>query len=186
MKRTEEERDKMLIELYEGEKSRNFMLHIIRAYAKLDKVKKVVTFREKQRNRCVICGDKLIDVDGALKIVTENADAIAEKFVESVKTMVDGGMRDDSAFDKYYKGQTLAFEGDGTDTCVCSHCAVAVSKFTMRKLLEKDKGVHRAVSAEIQKDRPGFEPRHVHANVAASQTMAEAKGFDKLLAKFGK
>ena len=62
----------------------------------------------------------------------------------------------------------------------------AVAHKNLQELLEKDKGVHRAVSAEIQKDRPGFEPRHVHANVAASQTMAEAKGFDKLLAKFGK
>lgn len=187
MRLNEQERDKLCADLYEGEKSRNFMLHLVRAYAKLDKVKKVWDFREKQKHRCAVCETKLFDITGGLKILQENNQAIGEAMLAGMKAALNGEHPKDHPLSKFYKGQAQAYEGDETDTCVCISCATAISNFTLRKLTEDDKGIARTVKSMIDKENGVVrEPRTEHRNIPAAYSLADAPGFDKLLAKFGK
>ncbi len=185
MKRTDEERDKLCLDLYEGENSRNFMLHLVRAYSKLEKVKKVFTFREKQRKRCAICDARLLSVEDAIKVANENSKAMSEDMLAAIRAQVEGVVPKEHPLAKYYKGQTLAYEGDATDTCVCIECALAVNRFTVSKLLAEDRGISRTVRDMREKEQGIVrQPRHVHKNVPASTPLAEAPGFTEMLQKF--
>lgn len=187
MKRTDEERDKLCLDLYEGENSRNFMLHLVRAYSKLEKVKKVFAFREKQRKRCTVCDARLLSVEDAIKVVAENSKAMSEDVVAAVKAQVDGVLPKEHPLSKYYKGQTLAYEGDATDTCVCVECAVAINRFTMQRLLAEDKGITRVVRDMREKEQGIVrQPKYAHQNVPAGQPLSEAPGFSEMLKKFGR
>ena len=90
MKKTEEERQQICLDLYEGEKSRNFMLHMVRAYSKMGNVKPVLAFREKQKAKCALCDDKLMDANGAVKAIGETTMEVLivadEKPVEKLKS----------------------------------------------------------------------------------------------------
>lgn len=184
MKITDEERDKLCLDLYEEEKSRNFMLHLVRAYSRLEKVKKVFAFREKQRKRCTICDAKLLCVDDAIKVVAENSKAMSDAVMSEVKAQLEGLVQKEHPLAKYYKGQTLAYEGDATDTCVCVECAIAINRFTMRNLLNGDKGISRAVNDMREKEQGIVrQPKYAHHNVPASQSLAEASGFSEMLEK---
>ena len=185
MKRTDEERDKLCLDLYEGENSRNFMLHLVRAYSKLEKVKKVFAFREKQRKRCTVCDARLLSVAEAIDVVAQNGKAMAEDAVAAVKAQVDGVLPKEHPLAKYYKGQTLAYEGDATDTCVCVECALAINRFTVKRLLDEDRGITRVVRNMREKEQGIVrQPRHVHQNVPASTPLAEAPGFAEMMQKF--
>ena len=187
MKRTDEDRDKLCLSLYEGEKSRNFMLHLVRAYANLNKVKKVIEFKEKQKHRCAICDAKLLSIDEALDVVAKNGTAMGEDMVKSVKAKLDGIPEPEHPLAKYYKGQTLALEGDSTDTCVCIECAVAVNRFALTRSLNGDKGINKTLTSMREKDAGIVrEPRYVYKNVQAAVSLKDAPGFSKLLTTFKK
>jgi hypothetical protein len=187
MRRTDEDRDRLCNDLYDGEKSRNFMLHMVRAYSKLDKIKKIVEFGEKQRRKCTICDVGLLSIDEAVRTLAENGKAIAEDMASNLKAQVDGAVAPDHPLAKYYKGKTLAYGADGTDTCVCLKCATAIHRFTLRKLLDGDRSVNRTVKDMIDRENGvSREPRRQHDNVYSGQRMGDLPGFDKLLRKFGK
>lgn len=187
MKRTKEERRKLCGDLYAGENSRNFMLHMIRAYAKLDLIKPVVEFREKQRHKCAICDVKLLSMDDAIKTASENSKEMTDAVIADVKLRLNGVMPAEHPLAKFYKGQTLAYEGDSTDTCVCVECAVAINEFTTAMILNGDRGVNRTVSSMLDKQNVVVkEERKEHRNVQATQSLADAPGFSKLLEVFKK
>lgn len=181
MRMTEEARLRLCNEMFEGEKSRNFMLHLVRAYSKPDKVKKLLQFGEKQKHKCTMCDAKLVNLDEAFEVMRENGNKIADDFVESMKQRLDGVVPADNPLAKYYKGKTLAYGAEGTDTCMCIECVIAVHKFTLAKLLETDRTIHRTVKDMMDRENGVVrEQRPQHINVFAGTALGDLPGFDKL------
>lgn len=173
---TESNRDKKCVELYGGEKSKSFMLHLVRAYAPLQNVKPVRKFKEGQRSRCAICGAKLADFEqmlnaGDTQVVTDD---VMEELIATVTlnhTMVAGNVQ-------------IAFEGDETSTCLCADCVKAVNKFTTNACVSGDPVINRTVTSMRDKaEGRSPKPKYRYQSSTEVQTLADLPGFRELLTK---
>lgn len=173
---TESDRDKKCADLYAGEKSRSFMLHLVRAYAFIPNVKPVSKFKEGQRSRCATCGAKLADFHGMLNVGDTQVvtDEVMKELISKVDVnhdMVAGNLR-------------IAFEGDETSTCLCADCVKAVNKFATNACAAGDPVINRTVSSMRDKAL-GAEPKPKYRYQSSTevQTLADLPGFSQLLEK---
>lgn len=187
MIKTHEERLKKCFDLYEGEKSRNFMLHMTRAYSFWKSVNRVFAFREQQRHKCALCDIKLASVTEAAEHAFKDEAARAASLA-IMKSAANIEQPVDETLAKH--AVKIAYEGDGTDTCLCDECAVAVKEFAMKSVLDGDKRINRIITELREKEsgivRERRDPKYVHNNVQAAVSMKDAPGFSKLLSVFQK
>jgi hypothetical protein len=173
---TESDRDKKCVELYGGEKSKSFMLHLVRAYALPQNVKPVRKFKEGQRSRCATCGAKLADFEGMLNVGDTQVvtDEMMQELIERVDInhdMVAGNVR-------------IAFEGDETSTCLCADCVKAVNKFAVNACAAGDPVINRTVSSMRNKaNGMDDKPKYRYQSSTEVQTIADLPGFRELLAQ---
>jgi hypothetical protein len=173
---TESDRDKKCADLYAGEKSKSFMLHLVRAYALLQNVKPVRKFKEGQRSRCATCGAKLADFESMLNV--GDTQIVTDEMMDDLITKVDVN------HDMVTGNLRIAFEGDETSTCMCADCVKAVNKFAINACAAGDPSVNRTVSSMRDKALGvDHKPKYRYQSSTEVQTLADLPGFSKLLEK---
>lgn len=131
-------------ELYDNEKSRGFVNHLIRSYLPVYKVEKVWEFKKGQKHRCNVCGQSLLSIEEAMKNMRENQDAYMADFMQNLKDEINQKevKREDRAIVKHIsKGSVLGFTGEKTDTCLCHTCVTQLLELTQNGIFSGDKNI---------------------------------------------
>ena len=126
--------------LYDNPKSKNFVLHLVRAYLPLNKAKKVFTKPENMKKfKCALTNHKMISVDELFAIM--NGQEYKDGFMEDLKFNV--GLTE--APENYKplmvqlaKERIMGYQGEETSTYMCSEAIQALFQWVTNMLLKGD------------------------------------------------
>ena len=138
--------------LYEDEKAKGFVNHLIKAYLPTAKIEKVWDFKSGQKHACNVCGQKLASVGDFLS-AAEKPDFM-ENFMESLKKDINGipTSREDNPYIKAVgKDKVMGFTGKKTDTCMCHQCCQDLLNLVTNGMLCGDKNLNYQVK-QMQRD----------------------------------
>jgi hypothetical protein len=138
--------------LYENEKSKGFVNHLIRAYLPTSKMEKIWDWKPKQSHTCNVCSQKLVSI-GEL-FAASKTDEFRTAFSENMKKMVhgEGHKREDNPYIKVIgKDKVQGFTGQKTDTCMCMKCCQDLLDLTQTGILMGDKNMNYQVK-QMQRD----------------------------------
>lgn len=139
-------------ELYENEKSKGFVNHLIRAYLPVNKIEKLWDWKKGQKHACNVCGQKLASI-GELFSVTQTEE-FKQAFIEGIKKDLNGEPRkreDNPYVQALGKDKVLGFTGQKTDTCMCQRCCQDLLDLTQTGILMGDKNINYQVN-QMQRD----------------------------------
>jgi len=139
-------------ELYENEKSRGFVNHLIRSYLPIHKIEKVWDWEKNQTHACNVCGQKLVSI-GELFNVTQT-EQFKQDFIEGIKKDLNGESktRDDNPYIRALgKDKVQGFTAEKTDTCMCMQCCQDLLDLTQTGMLMGDKNLVYQVK-QMQRD----------------------------------
>jgi hypothetical protein len=139
-------------ELYENEKAKGFVNHLIRAYLPVHKIEKVWDWKPAQKHKCNVCEQKLVSV-GELFSVTQS-ETFKKDFVDNLKKMMSGEVKkpEDNPYVKAIgKDKVMGFTGQKTDTCMCNQCCQDLLDMTMTGVLMGDKNINYQMK-QMQRD----------------------------------
>jgi hypothetical protein len=135
---------KKLDDLFDNDKSRNFVNHLIRAYLPVGKADKVWE-KPKGRFRCVLTNVSLISVGEVMEGV--NSEQYRQDFLEHLKSWASEEHRVESPMKKLLDGKILGFTGKNTDTYMCQEAYHAFYDWVVTKMLRGDKHINWLVSS---------------------------------------
>lgn len=129
-------------ELYENEKSKKFVNHLIQAYLPLHKPKKVFSFNAKDNKKCSVCGQPLISIDRVLELYHQNNKEITNSFMERIKKELnDEEISEENPLHNLLNGRVLAWQGEQTDTMLCFKCIEDTLALMQNGILNDDKNM---------------------------------------------
>lgn len=141
-------------ELYENEKAKGFVNHLIRAYLPTAKIMKIWEFKSGQKHVCNVCGQKLVSITETLEKLQTNKDEFMKSFMDSIKKDLDGETqtREDNPYVKIIgKDKVLGMTGEKTDTCMCMRCCQDLLHLVQNGMLMGDKNLNYQVK-QMQRD----------------------------------
>jgi hypothetical protein len=130
-------------QLYENEKARGFVNHLIHSYLPIHKVTKVWNFEKNKPHKCSICGHELIDVETIFERVQKSKE-FAGEFVDQMKKDLEGKptkFEDRFMVKHVTHGAIMAWTGEKTDTMICQPCVQELLNMVERGLLIGDKNI---------------------------------------------
>jgi len=136
--------------LYENEKSRSFVNHLINSYLPVHKIHKVFVFEDdKPTHKCCICNKKLISINEIFSSVKDNKDEFMKTFISSMKKHVKGEAItiDDNPYVKIIgKDKILAYTGEKTNTYMCHACSQDLLNMVQYAMLCGDTNINYQVN----------------------------------------
>jgi len=131
-------------ELYEDEKSKKFVNHLIKSYLPINKPQKVWEFEDKKEHSCNVCGHKLIDMGTVMGKMMSSKEFMKDS-IDQMKIRVFGEEEikyEDIAIIKHIThGAILAWQGEKTTTYLCQPCIQDLLEMVSTKLLTGDKNI---------------------------------------------
>lgn len=130
-------------QLYENEKARGFVNHLIHAYLPVNKITKVWEFEKNKPHKCSICGHELIDIETVFERVQKSKD-FASEFVDQIRKDIEGKptkFEDRFMVKHVTHGAVMAWTGEKTDTMVCQSCVQELLNMVQMGLLMGDKNI---------------------------------------------
>jgi len=130
--------------LYEEEKSRGFVNHLIHAYLPVYKVSKIWDFADnKSFHKCSICGQPLLDVETVFERVQKSHE-FAGEFIDQLRKDIQGKPTkyEDRFMVKHVtQGAVLGWIGEKTDTMLCQQCIQDLLNLVTTGILMGDKNI---------------------------------------------
>lgn len=131
-------------ELYEAEKSRGFVNHLMHAYLPIYKMTKVWQFEDKKPvHKCSVCGRELIDIETVFARVQKSQE-FAGEFVDEIRKDVEGKpvkFEDRFMVKHVTRGAVMAWTGEKTTSTICQQCAQDLLDLVTTGLLRDDKNI---------------------------------------------
>jgi len=133
--------------MYEGEKSKKFILHLIHSYLPIQvRATKFVNLEKSQGKtiKCAITNVPLYTIDDVLTMIDKNQDKFKEALLADVHYVVEhqGDNNPDPArpnmLKEMMKGHVLAWTGLETNTFLCQQALVQLNEFVAHQLLMGD------------------------------------------------
>lgn len=188
-KKIHEKLDKM----YQDQKSKNFVLHLIRAYMPLNKVSKVFMKPEKlSKFKCALTGTKLISIDEIFEIM--NSEEYHESFIDDLKYNTGLQEKPDDykpTLLKLSKGRLMGFQGRDTTTYLCQEAAQCLYDWVSNKIIQGDGKInwtlrqmqedHFNKANPFSKKKPKNKPRN--QNKRAKTSLGDIDALKKLKEK---
>lgn len=135
-------------ELYENEKAKGFVNHLIQSYLPIYKVQKVFTFTNKKPiHKCNVCNHQLIDVDTIFHRMKTTE--FVKESVKQISQDLKGEDIDyeDRAVVKYLShGAVQAWNAEKTDTNLCLTCIQDLLAMVQNGLMWDDKNISYQVN----------------------------------------
>jgi len=130
-------------ELYENEKSKGFINHLIHAYLPISKVIKVYEFKKGTKHKCNVCGHALIDLETVMSRMYENKEYFKDMMSEIRKDLKgeETAYEDRAVIKHISHGAVTAWTGEKTDTVLCQECIQNLLNLVERGLLYSDKNI---------------------------------------------
>jgi len=130
--------------LYEEEKSRGFVNHLIHAYLPVYKVTKIWKFEDKKPvHKCSVCGHELLDIETVFERVQKSHD-FAGEFVDEIRKDVAGKptkFEDRFMVKHVTHGAIMGWIGEKTTTMLCQPCIQDLLNMVTTGLLMGDKNI---------------------------------------------
>lgn len=130
--------------LYNDEKSRGFVNHLIHSYLPVNKVTKVWDFTDKKiKHTCSICGHELIDLTTVMTRMSNSKEFMSD-FTKQLRNDINGikTPKEEHFIIKHVThGAIQAFTGKGTTTYLCQDCVKELLDFVSTGLLMGDKNI---------------------------------------------
>lgn len=130
--------------LYDDEKSRGFVNHLIHAYLPVFKVTKVWEFEDKKPyHKCSVCNQALIDIETVFARVQKSKE-FAGEFVDQIKKDIQGKpTKYEERFEVKHitQGAVMAWTGEKTNTALCNQCVQDLLNLVTTGLLMGDKNI---------------------------------------------
>ena len=139
--------------MYENEKAKGFVNHLIRAYLPVSKVEKVWDWKPGQKHVCNVCAQKLVSI-GELLGAAQKPEFM-DNFMDNLKKQVSGEelKREDNPYIKAVgKDKVQGMTGKKTDTCMCMRCVQDLLDLTQTGILMGDKNINYQVK-QMQRDQ---------------------------------
>lgn len=126
--------------LYENPKSKNFLMHLIRAYLPKDSASKVMSKPDgKIKFSCVFTNTRLVSVDEIL--VGINSDEFKNDFLTHLPKYLNGEQESGEPIRKMLAGKVLGLTGINSDTFMSIEGFQALSMWVMNKLFAGEKHI---------------------------------------------
>ena len=136
--------------LYNGEKSRAFVNHLINAYLPLDKISKVWKFEDKLTyHKCSVCSHELIDVETLMERIKNVPENIITDFVTQLSRDINGietKPEDRYTFKTVTRGALMAVTGKNTTSILCESCVKELLDMVQTGLIMGDKNISYQVN----------------------------------------
>jgi len=148
-----------LEKMYKDEKSKNFVLHLIRSYLPLNKPGKVF---EKPVNikkfKCALTDSQLISIDELFEYI--HTDEFSKNFFKGLKefagTISDNGPRpersDITALKEFLKGRVQGWQGHETTTYLSQEAIEELYNWTATKILQGDGKINWTMRSMMPKN----------------------------------
>lgn len=136
-------------ELYENEKSRGFVNHLIHAYLPVYKATKIWQFEDKKPvHKCSICGQQLLDIETVFQRVQQSHE-FAGEFVDEIRKDIAGKptkFEDRFMVKHVTKGAVMGWTGEKTTTHLCQQCIQELFDMVTTGLLTGDKNINYQIN----------------------------------------
>lgn len=135
-------------ELYQNEKSRGFVNHLIHAYLPIYKVTKIWEFETKNTHKCSVCGQELIDLETVFQRVQASKE-FAGEFVDELRKDISGKPTkyEDRFMVKHVtRGAVMAWTGEKTTSSLCNQCIQDLLNMVQTGILMGDKNINYQVN----------------------------------------
>ena len=139
-------------ELYENEKAKGFVNHLIKSYLPTAKIEKVWDWKTGQKHTCNVCGQKLVSI-GELLGAAQKPEFM-ESFMKNLKAEMHGEevKREDNPYIKIVgKDKVQGFTAEKTDTCMCHQCCQDLLNLVTNGMLCGDANLNYQVK-QMQRD----------------------------------
>jgi len=152
--------------LYSQNKSRSFVLHLVRAYLPINKVQKYWGNHDgesdqlkNEKIRCCCCGTPLASIEEIWSKTVATPGVMEDQMKYSIDAMLNpdahkDDKREDVPIVKAINGKVQAFTGDKTETKMCLACVKELLEFTQNMILRGDKQINFAIRKEMAKEFP--------------------------------
>jgi len=131
--------------LYDDDKARGFVNHLLQSYLPVDKPLKIWEFQKGQKHSCNVCGQKLFSVGEYFEGVGEKQEEIQKDMGDFLKrTLVEGESmkREDHPIIKHVVGnKVIGWTGEKTDTTLCLSCIKDLLDLAQNGILRGDKNI---------------------------------------------
>lgn len=135
---------KKLDKLFEDEKSRNFINHLVRSYLPIGKADKVWE-KPKGKFRCVLTNTPLISIGELMDGM--NSEEYKQDFLSHLKTFTSEEKNTEHPIKKFLNGRVIGFSSEKTDTAMCQEAYQAFYDWVITKMLTGDKHINWLVNS---------------------------------------
>jgi RNase P subunit RPR2 len=151
MEGKEQTRGERLNNIYSGNSSMKFALHLIGSYS-MGKAVVLMEFSTEQskKKECSLCHAKLIDGESIRRRLRSD-NSLTNEYIEHLKDELKGEIESSNPIHKVTEGRALAWTGKKTTTTLCFQCVSAVNVFMCNKVIRRDKRISW-LAEQISKD----------------------------------
>lgn len=158
------------------EKSKSFVLHLIRAYLPVDKCQKVFSIKaaDVPKFKCALTNAKLISVCEVLEGI--QSEEFKSTFMDSLKIQVDENGKQiphEPAILKVTQGKILGWQGKDTNTYLCQEAIQELYNWTATKMLQGDGKINWTIRS-MQPQQPKRDNKTSTKNAYVKQTVKPA------------
>ncbi len=158
------------------EKSKSFVLHLIRAYLPVDKCQKVfeVKLADMPKFKCALTNDKLISVYEVLEGI--QSEEFKNTFMNDLKIQFDENGKQvprTPAILKITEGRIIGWQGKDTNTYLCQEAIQELFNWVATKMLQGDGKINWTIRS-MQPNQPKRENKTATANTYIKQTVKPA------------
>jgi|JI10StandDraft_1071094.scaffolds.fasta_scaffold42162_4 hypothetical protein len=147
MQTKDEEIYKKIEEIYNTEKGKPFIIHLVRSFLPINRSTFMLSNSKNKKMKCAVMGTPLVSKDELFKFNVENVDEI----FKNISDRLLGKTTQNIVVDNF-KGKLFAIECEKSDKVVCLQVVQQLYNFTCTELLKGNKNIEFVLKDEQRKE----------------------------------
>lgn len=147
MQTKDEEIYKKIEEIYNTEKGKPFIIHLVRSFLPINRSTFMLSNPKNKKMKCAVTGTPLVSKGDLFKFNVENVDEI----FKNISDRLLGKTTENIVVDNF-KGKLFAIECENSDKVVCLQVVQQLYNFTCTELLKGNKNIEFVLKDEQRKE----------------------------------
>lgn len=147
MQTKDEEIYKKIEEIYNTEKGKSFIIHLVRSFLPINRSTFMLSNSKNKKMKCAVMGTPLVSKDELIKFNIENRDEIFKNMSDRLL-----GKTTENVVVDNFKGKLFAIECENSDKVVCLQVVQQLYNFTCTELLKGNKNIEFVLKDEQRKE----------------------------------
>lgn len=143
----DEEIYKKIEEIYNTEKGKPFIIHLVRSFLPINRSTFMLSNSKNKKMKCAVTGSPLITKGELIKFNIENGDQIFKNITDRLL-----GKTTENIIVDNFKGKLFAIECENSDKVVCLQVVQQLYNFTCTELLKGNKNIEFVLKDEQRKE----------------------------------